>query len=42
VTSSEGLAHPVKIKIPLCLSNHPDGRPLTESEIISRSQVPLR
>jgi hypothetical protein len=40
-TSSEGLAHPVKIKIPLCLSNHPDGRPLTESEIMVRSQSPL-
>ncbi len=41
VTSSEGLAHPVKIKAPLCLSNHPDGRPLTESEVLARTKGPL-
>jgi hypothetical protein len=39
VTSSEGLSHPVKIKAPLCLTNHPDGRPLTESEILKRAQA---
>lgn len=41
VTSSEGIGHPVKIKVPICLSNHPDGKPMTESEIIARSQGPV-
>ncbi len=41
VTSSEGLSHPLKIKAPLCLSNHPDGRPLTESEILMRAKAQL-
>jgi DNA helicase HerA-like ATPase len=41
VTSSEGLSHPVKVKVPLCLSNHPDGRPLTESEVLDHAKVPL-
>lgn len=40
VTSSEGLAYPVKTQMPLCLSNHPDGHPLTENEIITRAQIP--
>jgi hypothetical protein len=41
VTSSEGLTQPLKLRVPLCLSNHPDGRPLTEAEILTRAQLPI-
>lgn len=31
---SEGLPAPIKIRSPLCLTYHPDGRPLTQDEIL--------
>jgi DNA helicase HerA-like ATPase len=37
-SSAESQVHPVRIQAPICLSHHPDGRTLTESEILVRAQ----
>lgn len=34
---SEGTPMPIRISVPMCLSYHPDGRPLTESEVIEKA-----
>jgi DNA helicase HerA-like ATPase len=36
---SEGIRHPTKLTVPMCLSHHPDNKPLTEEEIISRART---
>ena len=36
--SSEGQKQPVKIQSPICLSYHPDGRTLSEAEILTRAR----
>ncbi len=35
---SEGIQAPIKVAIPICLSYHPDGRPLTEAEILAKAR----
>ena len=36
--SAESQKHPVRIQVPICLSFHPDGQTLTESEILIRAK----
>jgi len=35
---SEGIQAPIKLAVPICLSYHPDGRPLTEAEILAKAR----
>jgi hypothetical protein len=35
---TEGIQAPIKISVPICLSYHPDGRPLTEGEIVAKAR----
>jgi DNA helicase HerA-like ATPase len=35
---SEGIQPPAKIAVPMCLSSHPDAKPLTEDEILRRAR----
>jgi DNA helicase HerA-like ATPase len=34
---SESFPAPIKVAVPMCLSYHPDGKPLTENEILSKA-----
>jgi hypothetical protein len=36
--SAESQKNPVKIQVPICLSHHPDGQTLSESEILKRAR----
>ena len=35
---TEGISAPLRISVPICLSYHPDGRPLTEAEILTKAR----
>lgn len=35
---TEGIAEPLRISVPMCLSCHPEGRPLTEAEILTKAR----
>jgi len=39
---SEGIAAPIRVAIPMCLSYHPEGKPLTEDEVLARARSSLR
>jgi DNA helicase HerA-like ATPase len=39
-SESEKYKHPVRVQVPICLSYHPDGVTLTESEILIRARRP--
>jgi DNA helicase HerA-like ATPase len=36
--ASEGIQVPIRISVPICLSYHPEGRPLTEAEILTKAR----
>ncbi len=40
VCSPEGIRAPLKIRVPMCLTHHPDGRTPTEKEILERALKP--
>ena len=34
---SEGIPAPIRVAVPMCLSYHPEGKPLTEDEVLARA-----
>ena len=35
---SEGIPAPIRVAVPMCLSYHPEGKPLTEDEVLTRAR----